>query len=261
MANLHHVYVTAHGSYVSGNWLGETAQIGMRLTFAPTLTAPVAGAIFTPTVGGEILPDFGTLSSTNGTLAKTWTARIGEVGSDENCDAEMHKDIAEDVFTFLTAIKAYQYNLFRWTHVKVASVDEVGSTPVPASVFTFTTPPTGGQTAALPPQIAMALSTRANLVGRRGRGRIYIPALYGGAVATDGTVNSSMATAMRGAFKTLIDNLQALPGLTQYMPIFSVMSADSNTAVRPVEIRTGSRVDTIQSRRRQVSEVYTVTAL
>jgi hypothetical protein len=119
----------------------------------------------------------------------------------------------------------------------------------------------GGTANGLPPQVAMALSTRANLVGRRGRGRVYLPALAATMLNADGTINNTPAGTLRTAFKTLIDNLQATPGFSVMIPIVSIMSADSPTVVRPVEVRSGNRLDTIQSRRRQVAEVYTSTAL
>ena len=261
MSNLHHAYVTAHGSYPSGSWLGESAQIGLRLAFVLAAAAPDKGAIFAPEVGGTIGTDFGSQTGTNGTLSKTFTARVGATGSAVNLDAGMQIDIAEDVWKFLNAIKTHQSNLFRWTHVKISAVDEAGATPVASSIYTFTSPLTGGGTSSLPPQVAMALSTRANLVGRRGRGRVYIPALGGSVLSSDGTISATPANSLRASFKTLIDDLQSLPGSPIYIPIVSVMSNDSDTAVRPVEVRTGSRLDTIQSRRRQVEEVYTTTAL
>lgn len=261
MSNLKHVYITAHGSYPSGSWLGESAQIGVRLAFAPTVAAPDMGAIWSPTDGGEITPDYGSQTGTHGTLAKTWTARIGPTGSVENADAGWQIDCAEDFWTFLNTIKTNQYGGFRWTHVKVSAVDSTGATPVVSSVYTFSTSLAGGGTNGLPPQVAMALSTRANLVGRRGRGRVYIPALSTTVLSSDGTISTTPATTFRTAFKDLIDDLQASPGLEHFIPLVSIMSADSPTVVRPVEIRTGSRLDTIQSRRRQVSEVYTTTAL
>lgn len=261
MSNMQHVYLTAHGSYPSGPWLGEAAQIGVRVAFAPTATAPGKGDIWTPTPGGAITADFGTQAGTNGTLSKTWKARVGDTGSTENMDAGAQIDMAEDVRKFLNTIKAFQHSSFRWTHIKCAAVDPDGKTPVVASVYTLTAPLVGGNNTALPPQVAMALSTRANLVGRRGRGRVYIPALDVALLATDGTINTTHANTMRAAFKTLIDDLQNQPGITQHIPIVFVGSADSPTVVRPVEVRTGNRFDTIQSRRRQVPEAYTVTAL
>ena len=261
MGNLHHAYATLHGSYNTGAWVGENAQIGIRLPFVSAVAAPDKGAIFTPEVGGAITPDFGVQTGANGSLAKTFTARVGPAGSPVNLDAGMQIDIAEDLFTFASTVKAYQYSAFRWTHVKIAAVDETGIVPVTSSVYTFNTPQAGGVSTGLPPQVAMALSTRANLLGRRGRGRVYLPALASTVLASDGTILAGTGTTLRAAFKTLIDNLQSLPGSPAYIPIVAVMSNDSDTAVRPVEVRTGNRLDTIQSRRRQVAESYTVTAL
>ena len=261
MSNLSHVYLTAHGSFTSGPWTGEAAQFGLRLCFVPTISAPDKGAIFTPQANGAIVADTGTTAGTNGTLARTWTARIGPVGSDENVDAGMQVDMAEDVRTFLNAVKAYTSASFRWTHVKVAGVDTAGEIPLNSAVYTFTTPIVGTGSNAQPPQVALALSLRANLVGRRGRGRIYMPALAGAILTSDGTLGNSPGTTFRTAFKTLIDDLQNLPGTPDYIPIVSVMSADSVDAVRPLHIRTGDRLDTIQSRRRQVAETYTTLAL
>jgi len=256
-----HVYITAHGSYPSGSWLGEAAQIGVRVAYAPTLTAPAKGDIWTPQDNGAITPDFGTLAGANGSLARTWTARVGPPASAENCDAAAQVDMAEDMRTFLASVAPFQYNGFRWTHCKIAAVDALGKTPVVSSVYTFTAPVIGGSSSGLPPQVAMALSTRANLVGRRGRGRVYIPALSQTICSTDGTIVGSSANTMRAAFKTLIDNLQNVPGWSLNIPVVFVGSSDSATVVRPVEVRTGSRLDTIQSRRRQVTEAYTTTAL
>lgn len=262
MSDLNHVYVTAHGTYPSGAWVGENAQIGIRLSYQPVIAAPLKGDVYTPQPGGAITADFGSQAGTHGTLAKTWTARVGPAGSAENCDAGAQIDLAEDMWTFLNTIKAYQSNIFRWTHVKCSAVDALGKTPIVSSIYTFTSPLVGASAGgALPPQVAMALSTRANLVGRRGRGRIYLPALSTNMMASDGTVAVANADGARAAFKTLIDNVQAQPGFTVNMPIVFVGSSDSATVVRPVELRTGNRLDTIQSRRRQVAESYAVTAL
>lgn len=107
----------------------------------------------------------------------------------------------------------------------------------------------------------MAVTLRANIVGRTGRGRIYLPALSATLVASNGLIVSGSADTIRAAFKTLIDNLQNVAGFSTYLPIVVVTSAGAATAVRPVEVRTGSRIDTVKSRRQQVDETYTSTAL
>ena len=219
MVAMNHVYVTAHGMYPSGSWLGESAQIGVRLAFAPTATAPLKGDIWTPTPGGDITADFGSQAGTHGTLAKTWKARVGPVGSTENMDAAAQIDMAEDMWKFLNAVKAFQDSSFRWDRVKVSAVTADGKTPIVSSVYSFTAPLAGAGSSALPPQVAFAISTRANLVGRRGRGRVYIPAMVASNLAGDGTMAANAANSMRASFKTLVDDLQAQPGLTQHLPI------------------------------------------
>lgn len=261
MSIFHHVYLTAHGSFNSGSWLGESAQIGLRLPYAPVVGGPDKGSIFTPLVNGDLAADSGSTAGTNGTLSRTWTARVGPTGSGQNCDAGAQIDLAEDFRTFLAAIATHQSNTFSWKQIKISGVASDGSVPFNSALYQLTTPIVGGTANTLVPQLAIAVSLRANLVGRRGRGRIYIPALGQGVQDSAGLIPSSTQTALRTALKSLVDNLQNVTGTPDYIPIVSVMSADSDTAVRPLEVRTGNRMDTMQSRRRQVAETYTVTAL
>lgn len=261
MATLQHIYLTAHGSWASGPWVGEAGQFGLRLPFALTVGAPDKGTIFTPLVNGDVAIDQGSQAGANGTLTRTWAARIGGLGSEQNADAALQVDMAEDLRTFLVALAALQSNAWRWTHVKLAPISANGDTVQSSSVYTFTTPVAGSVSSTQPPQLAVALSLRADIIGRRGRGRIYLPGMGQSIIATDGTLATSSASTMRTAFKTCVDALQNLPGTPEAIPIVSVMSPGSATAVRPSQIRTGNRFDTIQSRRRQVAESYTTLAL
>lgn len=252
-----HVYVTAHGKYTSGPWLGETAQFGLRLCIATVASAPAKGEIFTPGENGDVVADQGSASGTHGTLTRTFSFRRGAVGNPENWDATFQCDIAEDVWTFLDAIKADTRSTFSWTHVKQSPVAATGRAIMNSSVYTYTTPIAGTATNMLPPQCAVAISLRAPVIGRRGRGRIYLPALNTAYADPDAVLSTSRATNLRTYAKSLIDGLQN-PGGTPYtIPIVSIMSADSATAVRPTQVRTGNRIDTIRSRREQVAESYT----
>lgn len=261
MTALQHVYLTIHGSWNSGPWVGEGAQFGLRLCTADTASAPALGTIWTPETNGDAVVDSGTQAGANGTLTKTWTARRGLPASTENFDAAMQIDMAEDMRTFVDAVRGNMATNFRWTHVKMSPVSAAGKAIQSSSVYTFTTPVAGGGVGTLPPQIALALSLRADIIGRRGRGRIYLPALVPAVNDTTGVVPAATQTALRTAFKALVDNLQNLPGTPQYIPIVSILSPGQATVVRPSQIRTGNRLDTIQSRRRQVAEVYATTAL
>jgi hypothetical protein len=256
-----HVYVTAHGEFTNQFWAEEKAQMGWRLALVPVVSAPGKGETFTMPLNGDATPEFGNQAGTNGVLTKTWTARVGAVGSLENFGAAEQIDAAEDVRTFLNAVKAYCYSGFRWTHVKFAPISADGKTVGTASTYTFNTPVAGTGTSLMGPQVALAVTLRANIVGRRGRGRFYLPALATTLASQEALLSSTPKTPILNATKDLVDNLQNVPGFSTYLPIVVVTSAGQTEAVRPVEIRLGDRFDTIKSRRAQVEETYVDLAL
>jgi hypothetical protein len=261
MVALQHVYLTAHGSFNTGPYLGEAAQFGLRLSFAPKASEPSLGETFAMQSNGDVSPLFGTQSGTHGALAKTWEARVGAVGSPFTWGPTEQIAAGEAVWTFLNAMKAYNHGNYSWKTVKQAAIDATGHTQGTQSIYTFTSPLVGSGSNALPAQVAMAITMRANIMGRTGRGRIYYPALST-ALTSDGSTGTTFATACRTNLKTLIDSLQAIDsGNIVYMPIVSITSAGKSTAVRPVEVRTGQLLDTVKSRRAQVDEVYTTLAL
>lgn len=261
MTAFQHIYATAHGSFTTGPWLGEGAQFGLRLVIANSTNMPDKGTTFTPETNGDVATDQGQTAGTNGNLIRTWTARLGGTGSNENADAAFQIDIAEDIRTFLYALRSWQYSAFSWSAVKLAPVGVDGRTIGTSSVYQLTTPIAGTATSMCPPQLAAAVTMRANILGRRGRGRIYIPALGQNCLAADGTLTGSYTNALRSAMVTMIGSLQDAPGTPVYNPLVVVTSAGSATVVRPSEVRTGQRGDTIRSRREQVAETYTSTAL
>ena len=252
-----HVYLTAHGQFVSGAWAGESAQFGLRLPVMDTDSAPARGTTFTPTANGDVVADQGSQSGTHGSLTRTFSFRMGGAGSVANWDAGVQIDCAEDVYTFLDTIKSYMHTSFKWTHVKQCPIGADGRALAHSSVYQYTTGVTGTASNLLPPQCALAISMRAPIIGRRGRGRIYLPAVSAGVIAADATISATPASNIRTAMATLIANLEDTPGPISLVPCVAVMSADSSSAVRPSQVRTGNRIDTIKSRREGIAEVYT----
>ena len=257
MTAMQHLYATAHGEYRQGPYLGEHAQIGFRFAFVPVAASPVNGETFTIPENGDAVPEFGTQAGTNGTLTKTWTARLGETGSLENWGAVEQAALGDAFWTLLLALRDSQNINFQWTHVKQAPIDALGKTIGTASTFDFTSAGVGVGTASMPAQSAVAVSTRANIVGRGGRGRYYVPGLSTSLVATDGSVSGGTQTALNVATKAFIDSAQGvIGGLSVMRALYMITSAGKPTGVRPVEVRTGSMVDTIRSRRAQTPEEY-----
>lgn len=259
MPALRHVYVTAHGEYTDAAWIGEKAQFGLRIVIADEAALPAKGSTFTVQDNGDVAQDSGTNAGTHGTLTRTWTARLGAVGSTENADAAWQTDLAEDFWTFLNGITSSQFSGFKWTHVKLAPVLSDGSYGAPAATYTFTSPMVGtGTGAVLPPQLSLAVTLRAPVIGRRGRGRFYLPALTStNGLETNGTVKSSWRSNIVSQASTLISNIENAPGTEVQTPLVAVMSANSQTAVRPTQVRVGSKWDTQRRRAQQVPETYT----
>lgn len=260
MVALQHVYLTAHGTYTTSEWAEETAQIGFRLPFATILTLPDKGTEYTPLSNGDIVQDSGQTAGTHGTLTRTWTARVGPVGSPENMNAAEQIDMCEDLWTFLNAIKALNHNMWKWTHFKIAGVAADGSYVRPAAVYTLSSALTGTSSSALIPQAAIAMSLRAPVIGRKGRGRIYLPGVSATTLSNQ-VINASTISTLNSAFNTLIGNLQNMTGWSIYTPLVSVMSAGSATAHRPSEIRIGNHMDIQRRRVGQSPETYTTVAL
>lgn len=263
MPDLHHIYVTAHGDWTSSAFLGEKAQIGIRLPIAAGASEPAKGMVWTPIGNGEVALDSGTQAGTNGTLTRTWQARLGPIGSIDNADAAMQADLGDDFWTFLNTIKSLQHSSWRWTHVKIAPILADGSYGAPSAIFQFTTPLVGSlSTGCLPPEVAVAISLRAAIIGRRGRGRVYIPGLTQASLTSaDGTVGSGHSATLRDAMATLVTNLENIPGVEDYGPLVSVLSAGSATAVRPAQVRVGNHFDVQRRRQHQVAETYSSVSL
>lgn len=260
MSALQHIYVTAHGEWASGPWVGEKAQFGLRLAMVDATAEPTKGAVFTLPVHGDVVADSGSQSGTNGTLTRTWTARIGPTGSTENFGAAEQVDVAEDVWAFLNSFIGSVAATFRFTHVKIAPVLASGAYGATASIYTFTSPLVGsGAGSVLPPEVALAVTFRAAVLGRRGRGRIYLPALTtGNALETDGTVKSAFRSSLVSFTGTLVTNLQNQPGTGRaWRPIVCTMSAGKAQATRPSQVRVGNKFDSQRRRQQQVVETYT----
>lgn len=263
MAELGHIYMTAHGEWTSAAWLGEKAQIGLRLPIVEDSAMPDKGSVFTPVSNGDVVTDTGTQAGTNGTLTRTWKSRIGPIASTDNADAAMQADLGDDFWTFLNAVKTYQHTSFRWTHVKIAPVLVDGTYGAPSAIYQFTAPIVGGNASAcLPPEVALAVTFRAAIIGRRGRGRFYLPGLTSQSLTTgDGTVLAAHQSGIRDMAVTLLGNIDNLPGTESYSTIVGVMSAGSSTSVRPAQVRVGSHFDVQRRRQHQAIETYSTAAL
>lgn len=253
-----HIYVSAHGSYTSGPWLGETAQVGVRLAIVPTLGAPDMGAIFDIPQANDRQPMALVGSDATWNWLCTWAATWGTTPNDTNFGLSYQLDLANDFLIWWNACKGFVTNAFKLQRVKVALIDREGTYCYGASEFSLKTPVAGSSSNATAPEIACAISFRADVLGRRGRGRMFFPALANTAIDPTGIASPTMTTLFANSTKSLVDNLQSLPGLPgDHFPMLMVTSAGKEDAYRPAEIRVGNHLDVQRRRQHQTVETYT----
>ena len=267
------IYVTAHFDWSSGSpWYGESWQIGMRLACVPKIGAPQMGDTFELAASATaeakgITGSYTAATSGIGTVdyqqtfGATWAyaPQSFTVGLDEL------KKIAESYFVYTEALRARTVSSTRLVAVKIAPIKADGHYATPASEFRLRTPRAGTSAGSvLPPELAIAQSVGADVLGRRGRGRWFMGGLDGTlALVSNGTVNPAAASAYNTAAKALIDSLQAIdntiPASGQLLT--TITSAGQSSGVRPSYVRVGSHADAQRRRQHQVVETYTVTTL
>lgn len=258
------IYLTAQGSYKSSSpWFGESAQIGIRMTVESSVSPPALGSVYEPLQHESLEAAGTTATGAHGSIVSLWTATAGVLPEAEEIDAAVQVDLCEDFWTFLNAVKAYTSTGFNWTSCKIAPILVDGKYGAPSSVYTFTSPlaGTGTESGQLPPENALAVSLRAPILGRRGRGRMFLPAMAG-AITTAGVVGATPRNTIKTALVTFVTDLNNLPGIDwPYRPSVCVSSAGAATAVRPSEVRIGSFMDVQRRRGDQVVESYETAAL
>jgi hypothetical protein len=174
------------------------------------------------------------------------------------------------VKTFFTSTGANISTAAKLDRVKVNRIDTDGHYADPEPFEYVINPAVSGQASApVPPQNALAIS----LIGTdnpralAGRGRFYLP-MTGGMGGLDGTGRLPTATVagIADAVKTLIDNINNVHKSlgVQYAWVGNTSAGKGARAGKQQivsEIRVGSVVDTVRSRRRSIPEAYTTRAI
>lgn len=257
------LYLSMHFDYTAASgWQGETAQMGLRLGMVPTVGAPDMGAIFTLPVASSVSPLAVQGSDATWNYSCNWEAHWGSNPDEATIDLAQQADMAADCLTYWTAIKGQCNTGVRFTGVKIAPIQPDGTYSYGASEWRLKSAVAGTQASAMPPETSIAVTIMADIIGRRGRGRMFIPGLGTANANTYGKVGASAITAFGAATKTLIDNLQNLSGVPQgYFPLVSVCSNNDATAIRPQTVRLGDHFDVQRRRQHQIPENMTYTSL
>ena len=256
----HQIYVTAHFDMLTP-WVGEMAQIGWRLGVVPTDTIPDKGLEFTPLPASASQLDPQSGSNATWRWQSVWSADW----TNDTWDHLSNLARAEAIKTYWTGIATYFAQIVRLTSVKFALIKPDGKYAYPSSVYELLNPVPGYASSGVPapPEVAIATTLKANVIGRRGRGRWYLPVpqLFAG-YTDNGTVAETVRTNLADKGKTLVGALDTNAGTFQdHSAIVAIASANSATMVRPSQVRVGNHYDAQRRRQQQVTETYTSLAL
>ena len=249
MAQFSHVYTILSGAFRSGTpWAGEYAQIGMRLAVWPGITTPDVDGLLPLR---EATSQYELVDTTN------LSGSIGFTGEGEYWTEDMQLALAESWRAWANAVRSENVSTFDYTGVKITPIGPDGKAATNPTVLSFKTKIAGTDSTGEPPQASIAISFRAVVPGRRGRGRFYFPALGGtGTLDASGRPAAGVITTLGNATRAMVTNIESLgdPGVNTRLV---VTSAGNPRYVLPNEIRIGNHIDTQRRRRAQVPETYT----
>lgn len=264
MANEKHLLLTITGGYTDADLTNEKWQVGLRL-------ALFAGP------SGDSAPDIGTLPNnwepvaasisrveTSWTITGNWSIDLG-LGASFAPD-----DYLNDQVT--AAVSAWWANS---THSNLSRVEELRLYPigadgkaVPAPPYAQGTPctltytgsfPTGSGSAGIAPlQIAAVASHRTPQIGRKGRGRMFLPALSSTIIGTDSLISTTPRNAARDAQIAFLEALGYLDALTEWYLFPIVTGSPWTQYARISSVQVGSVPDTQRRRRNALVETLSV---
>ena len=258
MAGETHVQVTAIWD-TTGAWAGEMAQCSWRLAMVPKDMIPVKGQQFTPSVSNFSAAVAETGEDTNYRWARQWRAEWGA----DSWGHEMDLAIATAVGTYMSSSQSFISPYYRLNTIKTSLIKPDGRSAYGSNVYQRKSPIAGTSTVSTPPELSVATSLRAPVLGRRGRGRWYLPgAAFNATAATEGKVSSAFRDNLCTWGKALVGAFEAAGGAhVDFVPIVAIGSATSATFYRPSQIRAGDHYDVQRRRQHQVAEVYTTQSL
>jgi hypothetical protein len=174
------------------------------------------------------------------------------------------EDVANDFKTFHGGANALIAPGAVLEEVKVAQIGsdglQVGDTII---IDLVDTPGGSPDTAFYPtilPQSALVISLDTDRRGPTGKGRFYLPMPVVGIDAATLLLPTTTAELARNWAKTLIDNINNVPGIDAFnLQVVVASSKGYNTRVTGV--RCGRVVDTMRSRRAQLNESYAPAAV
>lgn len=249
-----HLYVVLQGSYRAAALAGETWQTGIRWATRPGATSPVETGDFVPF--GVVAANHN-IVETGWTITGNWTTEMGVSDlnpadwlNDNICPAAAGL-IGGSIFGADVQLDACLVYPIRSPDGKVQpAIPYSQGSPVRAD-FTGTKPSGGGSQTA-PLQIACAAGLRTAQTGRRGRGRMFLPAPPVSNLS-NGLFSAAAMTAYGSQIKAFIESIKLQSGGGGGVWAVPVITGAPFTAYSVVnQLRVDNVPDTQQRRRRSL---------
>lgn len=220
-----------------------------------------------------------TISGTMFSAAEQWSTGffMGSPTTDvTGVNAPAAQSIATAWTTFFNAAGSKISNSYNTTQVKVAMLNEDGTTNLDEiDYYTYPAPIIGGNTAApLPPQITLAATlTSDNQRGLAAKGRMYLPGVNAALFAAEGKIGIADTGTISTNLKTFFDAVNLGAGVPGKVILASKgrKSQDTGTDGQPIYIggvsawvtglRVGNVYDTQRRRRNGLVETYSTKVL
>lgn len=258
------MYVVLQGDYTDPALAGEVWQTGTRFATRPGGSPP-------PDVGALVPFDVVALNQLDTqptyTITSNWTTEMGISDLDP---VSWLKDQIRPAATALLGAAAISSSV-RLRSILVYPIRSPDGKVEPAPPYaagspcrldyTSSFPTGGGGSGILPPQLSVVASLRTSQVGRRGRGRMYLPPFNSGALA-GGRIRATEVTAAGAAMKAWLEGCRLAgtgPGGVWVSPC---VTGDPYTGAALItQVRIGNVYDTQSRRRRALAESFTNTSV
>lgn len=252
-----HLLLTVGGSYADTSQQAESWQFGVRLALVAGSVDPVADL---PT-NWEVTANNVNRTETDWTIEGNWHATNVIPAGTFNADDYLNDQVADAVTAFLGGTPCSS-NLVT-EYAKIYPIGTPDGRTIPAPPYGAGTPmtltwtsnfPTGGSGSNyMPLQVSPAVSWRTPQIGRRGRGRIFLPPVTVACVDSHGFLSSTQQNNTRDSAVAFLEALSFSGSGGNPWNVRPIVTGAPWTKYGVItQVRVDNVIDTQRRRRRQL---------
>lgn len=252
-----HLLLTISGTYSDASLAAETWQVGVRLA----LVMGAVDAVGTLPSNWDVVAQNVNRTESNWTIEGNWKIASLTPPASFNADDYLNDQVAPAWSTFLASTICS--DKVKTTQAKIYPINAPLGHVIPAPPYAHGTPmtlswtssfPVGGSgSGMLPLQNSFAVSWRTGQVGRRGRGRIFMPPTTTAALDTHGFFSSTFQTNARNAAVAFLEDLAITPVEPTGPHVRPIVTGSPWAQYGVIsQVRVDNVIDTQRRRRRQL---------